>query len=117
MNTDNEPNKPDDVVGLDFDKITSNPKNPTNSMIAELERELETERDSRKEERFGWVVCVVVLFDILFLANASNPVTPIGIFILQLIALLIFAKKSGVDYIVVMLDKLIGSLTKRMGDE
>ena len=69
MNTDNEPNKPDDVVGLDFDKIT------------------------------------------------SNPVTPIGIFILQLIALLIFAKKSGVDYIVVMLDKLIGSLTKRMGDE
>ena len=100
----------------DAQKIASSAISAKDSQIAELENDLEAERDLRKEERFGWVVAVVVLLNILLLGEMSNPVTPVGIFILELIALLVYAKRSGIDYVVVILDKLIGSVGKRIGN-
>lgn len=103
-----------DFVSNDAEKLASEPESAKDRQIGELEPELEKERDLRKEERVGWVIVVVILLDILLLGQMSNPVTPIGIFVLELIALLIFAKRSGIQYVAVLLDRLIGSVGKRI---
>ena len=101
----------------DVSKISNQKQTVKDQQIAELQNDLEYEKDQRKEERFAWVIVSVILVDILLLGPMTNPVTPIGIFVLELIALLIFARRSGIDYVAVLLDKLIGSVTKRLGKD
>ena len=75
--------------------------------IARLETDLSKERDERLEERFRWVCAVTVLVNLLTLtAIDGGSISYMMLLLLQLIVLLGYAQKLGVDWAV----KLIGDL-------
>lgn len=82
--------------------------------VAQLESKLEAERNSRLEERFGWVLVAVIIFDVWafqFMATWTGPLV-IGIF--ELLGLTVLANRLGIDEVLPILDKLTSSITKRM---
>jgi len=50
-----------------------------------------------REERVGWIVVCVILFDCLFFLNANNWAGPLIIGIMQIAVLAIVAKRLGVE--------------------
>lgn len=54
-------------------------------------------KDARREERIGWIVVSVILFDCLFLLSAENWSGPIVIGVLEIGMLAVAAKRLGVE--------------------
>lgn len=76
------------------------------SSIAHLEAQLVNERDKRREERFQWIVVTSILLDIVAIGAIDGSWLFLPLFLLQLIALIGFAKANGVDWA----EQLIGQL-------
>jgi hypothetical protein len=94
----------------EFDRLEKSTKSDKDSdNIAHLEHRLERERDLRLEERFVWLVIVLMLLDWHVFQDIASWAGIISIFILQLVVLLILAKKWGVDVVHVWLDKVLQS--------
>jgi len=74
--------------------------------IARLETSLDTEREERLEERFRWICVTSLLLDVIAVAALDGSWLFLPIFMLQLIALIGFAKAYGVDWA----EQLIGQL-------
>lgn len=76
-----------------------------NEIIANYELKLEEIVDSRNEERFFWVLALVILIDV-----AIFQVLPwyaaMMIFLLEIILLIGLASHLGVDRVVVLLSRL-----------
>ena len=79
---------------------------PLSDNIARLETSLDTEREERLEERFRWICVTSLLLDVIAVAALDGSWLFIPIFMLQLIALIGFAKAYGVDWA----EQLIGQL-------
>jgi hypothetical protein len=80
--------------------------------LAEAQEEIGQLRDARREERVGWIVVSVILFDCAMLLNAENSVGPLVIGILQIAVLAIAAKRMGVEEFYA----LFSAVMKRFGD-
>lgn len=65
--------------------------------LAEAQEEIGQLRDARKEERVGWIVVSVILFDCAMLLNAENSIGPLIIGVLEIAVLAIVAKRMGVE--------------------
>lgn len=76
--------------------------------VAALQERLVALDNKLYEERFLWVLALVVMFDVLFLMNAQNWTAPVVVGVLQLIGLAVFADKCRVNPIMPLLDKLTG---------
>lgn len=74
--------------------------------IARLETSLDNEKEQRLEERFRWVCVTSLLLDVIAVAALDGSWLFLPIFMLQLIALIGFAKAYGVDWA----EQLIGQL-------
>lgn len=93
----------------EFRKIKEDSEDSSeSSQIASLERELERERDSRKEERFAYIVLAVIVLDIHVLDDMSTWTAPVVIGVLQLVLLLGIARKMGVEDVALWVDKFLG---------
>ena len=79
--------------------------------IENLERDLEKERDERKEERFYWILAGVILFDgYIFMQMPTVGIVAIVGF--QLAGLTFLAKKLDIKEAVRMLDS-VKSMVRR----
>lgn len=65
--------------------------------LSSAQEEITELKDARREERIGWIVVTVILFDCLFLLNAQNWAGPIVIGILEIGILAVAAKRLGVE--------------------
>lgn len=65
--------------------------------LAAAQEEIGQLRDARKEERIGWIVVCVILFDCAFLLNAENATGPLIIGLLEIGVLAVLAKRLGVE--------------------
>ncbi|HET8791018.1 MAG TPA: hypothetical protein VFM75_07375 [Modicisalibacter sp.] len=83
------------------------PDTARSSAEVELETDLASERDGRREDRFLFVVALIVIFDVWALQNVSTWTLPIVVGITQLFALLIFARRMGVEEIHFWLNQLL----------
>ena len=94
-----------DLLKSDFERLDK-ASIPTrlDDTAAALEAKLAKEQDERKEERFFWVFALVVIFDILVLPPLE--VFAIPIFLLEIVFLIALAKWLGVDWAVVLLERL-----------
>lgn len=112
MNSKNEP-PPETLPDQrpDFFKVTVSKKDQELDRLTSRLEELE---DRRKEERFGWIVALLAIVNYLLLRDVANLVTPLIVFIFELIALLVLARRLGVEYIEIIISRLIGSVTKRI---
>lgn len=101
-----------------FDRLAEEgPATKTDDALAILEREHKAEKDARSEERFIWIVVCVILVDVLWFRGVSNPTLPLVVLILQLIVLLVLARRMGIDDVVVLVDRILHSAGKRAGGE
>ena len=88
-----------------IDSAEASPK--IDEAIESLSEQLEALKDERREERFIWIIICVILIDVLWFRNASNPTFPIVILILEAVVLFILAKRMGVDEAQVLFSKFI----------
>lgn len=80
--------------------------------LADAQEELTGIKDARREERLGWIVTSVILFDCAMLLNAENAVAPLIIGLLQIGVLAVMAKRLGVEEFYA----LFANMAKRMAD-
>lgn len=101
-----------DFKGLQGDD-DDNPKK--DDALAALGERLQAEKDARMEERFIWVVACVILIDVIWLRTSPNPTFPIVILILELVALLIIARRMGVNDFVKLMDRILYGFAYKSG--
>jgi hypothetical protein len=82
--------------------------------VAQLEEKLETEKNARLEERFGWILASVIVFDVFAFYLMSTWTAPLIIGIFQLLGLTVLANRLGIDEVLPILDKLTAMITKRL---
>jgi hypothetical protein len=111
MNTKSGSETPSSSAATDFTKLTGDdktePETKKDSALAALEGQLQAEKDARMEERFIWVVICVILIDVIWLRTSPNATFPIVILILELIALLVLARRMGVHDFVKLIDRIL----------
>lgn len=81
--------------------------------LAELEQRLVDEVDGRKEERFYWILTIVVLID--FIAIGYRPsYLLIFPFLLELAILISLARRLQVEEAVILLERIEQFIFKRL---
>lgn len=86
---------------------------PLMSKIQQLENQLEAERDHRREDRFLAVVIVMILLDLLLLNSSQAISVPLIVLVLELLFLIVVAKRLGVEQIAGILDRLLNRFAQR----
>ena len=79
--------------------------------IQELNEALERERDQRKEERFVWIIASVILIDIFVFSSMESFMGPLIIGVFEAVALLLVARKMGLEEVVKFINKLIAMVS------
>ena len=90
------------------------PISKKDSEIERLSARLQDIEDKRKEERFGWIVALLAIVNYILLKDTQSILTPLIVFLLELIALLVLARRSGLEYVELIISRLIGSVTKNI---
>lgn len=62
-----------------------------------------------------WIVVVTILVDVLWFRNAANPVVPLIVLVLELVVLLVLARRMGIDDIVQIVDRILHSVGRSAG--
>lgn len=75
--------------------------------IAQLEAEVQRERDGRNEERFLFVLSVTVLLDLYFFTLMDGWAGPAAILLLELVFLVALGRRLGIEEIAVMCSRLL----------
>lgn len=83
--------------------------------IAELQEELTAERDARREDRFFFIFTIVIFLDVMFFTLFDNFGGPIALLVLQLLFLVLLAKRLGMEESVAIFDRVIGRVADGMG--
>ncbi|BCB62236.1 hypothetical protein HaloA020_29370 [Halomonas sp. A020] len=110
MSTDHDSPKPDRFRTLANKNAASDPENARSTAEAELEKKLAFEQDARKEDRFVFMIILVVIFNAWGLQNASTWTLPLLIGILQLFALVVLARRFGVQEIQYWLNQFLAHM-------
>ncbi len=97
-----------DVVFGDDDGGAS--EESSNDQVAALQDRVTEIENKLHEERFIWIIVVVIMFDAMLLLQANNWSAPIVIGLLQLIALVILAQKCRVDPVMPLIDRVTGMI-------
>lgn len=82
------------------------PPSATERGAAKLEADLQTERDSRNEERFYWIFALVIIANVPILNSFESEWAFLPTFLLEIILLIGLADRLGVDRVKVLLEKL-----------
>lgn len=107
---DNDPETP-----LAFEAPLPAETDPKDAALDELGKQLEAAKDLRREERFIWLVAVVILIDVLWFKDAENAALPVIVLLLELVILFILARRMGIDDIVQLLDRLLHAVGNSSG--
>ena len=91
-----------------FKNIDSVEPGSQDQQIAELEKALEREKDSRREERFFFIFLTTIIFDIVIFSVFPNWAGPFSILILQIIFLILLAKRLGMEEVQQLLSRILG---------
>jgi len=87
-------------------------QNPINDIIANYELKLEATVDSRNEERFFWVLSLVIIIDVVIF-QVLPWYAAMMIFLLEIILLIGLASHLGVDKVVVLLNRIFDKYLSR----
>ena len=81
-------------------------------IIQELENSLEREKHRRREERFVWILISVILLNIFVFISMQSFLGPLVIGIFEAVALLLVARKMGLEEVVIFIDRLIATVSR-----
>lgn len=83
--------------------------------IAELQRQIQSIQEKASEERFLWVLTFVIVVDFAWFTSMANWAAPVVIGVLELIGLLVWADRCGVNAVAPLVDRLLGMVGKKAG--
>lgn len=110
--TNIEPEKQPKAPGDGF-SVVDDEVSEKDDALARLEAQLQAEADKRREERFIWIVVVTLILDIFFLKDSENATLPIVVLILELLILIVVARRLGIDDVVVLLDRILHNVSNK----
>ncbi|MGJ8627058.1 MAG: hypothetical protein ACSHXB_08875 [Sulfitobacter sp.] len=84
-------------------------------LIEFLQSQLDDERDRRKEERFIWLVIVMLMFDAFTFAAMTTWTGPFIIGIIQLAIIIVLGRRWQMDEIWTLTTKLIDKWDGKIG--
>ena len=88
----------------------SGQKDSKDDQIAQLESQVFEITNNRYEERFIWVLVIVILVDWQMMGSMTNWAGPVVIGILELIGLVVLADRCKVDAILPLIDRIGGAI-------
>lgn len=88
----------------------------TDEQLAQLQSDLQYEKDARREERFVFIVICVMLLDVAFFSVMPSFAGPLALVILQLIVLIPLARRMGMDEISQMLSSVLNRAIDKGND-
>ena len=95
----------------EFAELTGDaPSGKIDDALDQLQKKLESEKGARSEERFVWIMVTVILVDVLWFRNAQNPTIPIVVLVLELVLLLVLAKRMGVPELMLIFERIINRI-------
>lgn len=106
-----------DGNGNPFAKALSAIPTKQDQLIEELQEDLAYERDARKEDRFIFIVIVVLIFNIMIFTVMPTFGAPIAILVLELVILIPLAKRMGMQEIAKTLDRVLSRVTAKPDHE
>lgn len=83
------------------------------SQIAELEKQLEYERDARKEERFIGIVFLVLFLDIVFFMVIPSSGGALALVFLELLILIPLARRMGLQEMAHILSRVLDRMARK----
>jgi hypothetical protein len=90
---------------------------PKDAALEILQKELDRQKEGRKEERFYWVCALCVIVDILMFREMQTWASPVCISVIELLILISLGRRWGVDHIYTLtekfLDKWDGSFSRK----
>lgn len=86
------PNDPRQLASVSLDE-----HNRLAQALADAQQELDRIKDKRREERVGWIVVCVILFNCAMILNAENLAGPLIVGVMEIAILAIMAKRMGVE--------------------
>jgi hypothetical protein len=85
----------------------------TSASAAKLEQDLQNERDSRKEERFYFLLAAIMVANIPLFNAFESSWALLPTFLLELVLLAGLAKFLGVDRAVVLIERIFSYFTRK----
>ena len=104
---DDEHQEENDQLDKEIKPLLAETPDHHDEQIQNLTKSLTREQNSRKEERLLWILVTVILLDVTFFTLMESISGPIVIGLLQLIALVIVARRLGLEEVVQIIDKLV----------
>lgn len=77
------------------------------SLSQSLQADLDNEVDSRREERFIWLIALMVMFDAYTFQDMQTWAGPLSIGIIQLVILVALGRRWQMDHIWTLTEKLV----------
>ena len=92
----------EDLIELSDDQNLAN----LDKEITELQRKIIAQDKENKNERFLWIMVVMILFDAFWFSNSQSWGGPMVIGIIEIIMLIAIAEKLEVEAIVGIVEKI-----------
>ena len=88
---------------------------PTNQdlQVGELAEKLSYEKDARQEERFIFIVLIIMLLDVVFFTVMPTFGGPIALLILELLVLIPLAKRMGMEEIAKLMNRVLDRMVSK----
>lgn len=106
-------------MSTDLEKIGNKaktmPVSASSKGLAEMERELSSEKEGRKEERFIWSLVCIVMFNVIIAPMMQFHL--IWILVFEFIFLFVFGRVCGVDYIYEVTQQAIDTVAKMKAEK
>lgn len=84
----------------------NSPQSKESDIAHKHQREIEKLKDSAREERFCWIVVCMILFDCFAFVSFKDWGASLSILILEILLLLVMARKHGVEDLIAIIDKI-----------
>ena len=98
-----------DILAAWVAATSDNKASQKDETISALETEVSEVKERLKEERFYWLLALVIVIDMFVFTHMNNWGAPVSILFLQLLGLLAAAHKCGVDIVYSTIEKIIES--------
>lgn len=93
----------------DFSRAVADADEGEAKSIARLEKNITELEDKRKEERFLWIIVILIVMDVSVFPHMESWGGPVSILTLEIIALLIIARHCGIEEVHQLIDKIINA--------
>lgn len=96
-------------------KAKATPISASSKGLAEMERELSSEKEGRKEERFVWSLVCIVMFNVIIAPSMQWHLTWILVF--EFMFIFVFGRVCGVDYIYEVTQRAIDTVARMKAEK